>query len=90
MTETLSPDTLSAERLNPIQLINQLRALIDGDVSTRSRVIDGLLDLRNCLRSDDSALALIDGLLAEMPGLTTVPNPWWRDALSAIEVQLAI
>jgi hypothetical protein len=85
MTETLSPDTFRTA-----ELISQLRGLIDGDVSTRSRVIDGLLDLRNSFRADDMAVALVDRLLGDMPGLTTVPNAWWRESLAAIEAQLAL
>jgi hypothetical protein len=83
-------ETLSAETLLSAHLITELRAQIDGDVSTRSRVIDGLLDLRNAVRGNDAALALVDQLLADLPGLTTVPNGWWRDALGAVEAQLHV
>jgi hypothetical protein len=67
----------------PREIIAELTALVDGEVTTRSRVIDGLLDLRN---ASDAEMFIdrIDEILADLPGLTTVPNPWWLECLAEL------
>ena len=68
---------------SPAQLISDLVAAVDGELSSRSRVVDGLLDLRNA--SDEPHFtSRIDDLLAGIPGLTTVPNGWWLDRLEEL------
>ena len=66
--------------------IRTLRDAIDGDVCSRSRVMDALLDLR--LESDGRVdiVELIDTSLAGLPGKTMVPAEWWREQLDMLEL----
>lgn len=66
------------------QLIHGLLEDVDGELSSRSRVIDGLLDLRNAAPADGELMARIDELLHGVPGVTTVPNRWWLDRLEEL------
>lgn len=61
---------------------------VDGEVSTRSRVIDGLLDLRLGAADRPDVIGVIDAALVEMPGITTVPNPWWLDTLEQLRASV--
>ncbi len=65
-------------------VISDLLAAVDGELSSRSRVIDGLLDLRNAGPADGDLVARVDELLVSVPGLTTVPNGWWLDRLEEL------
>jgi hypothetical protein len=67
----------------PNEIIIELTGLVDGELTSRSRVVDGLLDLRNA-SSSDAFQARIDELLAGIPGLNTVPNGWWLDRLTEL------
>ena len=78
MTSTI--ETTSAARRIIAELLDQ----VDGDLSTRSRVIDGLLDLRNSAAAASDLQMRIDDLLAGVPGVTTVPNGWWLDRLEEL------
>lgn len=78
MTSTI--ETTAATRALIFSLLDD----VDGELSSRSRVVDGLLDLRN-VAGDGSALqGRIDELLAGVPGVTTVPNGWWLDRLEEL------
>ena len=66
------------------ELINELLAAVDGELSSRSRVIDGLLDLRNAADQGSGLQLRVDELLGSVPGLTTVPNGWWLDRLEEL------
>jgi len=61
-------------------LIDHLLDALDGELSGRSRVIDGLLDLRQASERAD-VIARIDEILADVPGVTTVANQWWMATL---------
>lgn len=80
MTETLetTPDIVG--------LINTLLGDVDGQLSSRSRVVDGLLDLRLLAAEASPLQARVDELLADIPGLTTVPNGWWLDRLEELRL----
>jgi len=78
MTSTI--ESTSAGR----QLIIALLDAIDGELSSRSRVVDGLLDLRNVAPAGSELEARVDELLMGVPGLTTVPNGWWLDRLEEL------
>lgn len=65
-------------------VISELLAAVDGELSSRSRVIDGLLDLRNAGPAESDLVARVDELLVGVPGLTTVPNGWWLDRLEEL------
>ncbi len=80
MTETLetTPDIVG--------LINTLLDEVDGQLSSRSRVVDGLLDLRLLAAEASPLRGRVDELLADIPGLTTVPNGWWLDRLEELRL----
>ena len=60
------------------ELVDRLLDAIDGELTSRSRVVDGLLDLR--LAAAD--LPEVDDCLATLPGNTTVTNLWWMETLA--------
>lgn len=66
-------------------LIQQFRSGINGQLSDKKRVIDHLLDLRLAAAEHPPVVAEVDRLLADVPGLTTVENTWWTEALDGIE-----
>ena len=66
--------------------IQKLRDTLDGVVCSRSRVIDGLLDLRLEAAGRSDMIELLDIALAEVPGQTTVPTDWWREQLDMLEL----
>lgn len=66
-------------------LITDMRTSVHGELSSRNQIVDHLLDLRLICRDNPTTLAVIDRLLGELPGRTTVPNAWWLEALLEIE-----
>jgi hypothetical protein len=66
--------------------IRALRDTVDGVVCSRSRVIDGLLDLRLVADGRSDIIELLDTALTGLPGRTTVPADWWREQLDMIEL----
>ena len=78
MTSTI--ESTSAGREHIVELI----AAVEGELSSRSRVFDGLLDLRNEAPEGSALQARVDELLSGVPGLTTVPNGWWLDRLEEL------
>lgn len=67
------------------ELVVDMRASVHGELTSRNHVVDHLLDLRLAGRDNPATLAVIDRLLGELPGRTTVPNAWWLEALVEIE-----
>ncbi|MEM7142226.1 MAG: hypothetical protein AAF548_14475 [Actinomycetota bacterium] len=67
-------------------IIRDLREAIDGDVLSRSRVIDALLDLRLDATSRPDVVDLVDKALADAPGKTMVHADWWREQLDMLEM----
>jgi hypothetical protein len=67
-------------------IIQRLRADAVGDVCSRSRVMDGLLDLRLGAAGLPQLVELIDSALADLPGRTMVPADWWRERLDIFEL----
>lgn len=80
MTSTIEKTPASRE------LIIAMLEAVDGELSSRSRVIDGLLDLRNSTVEGTELQARVDELLSGVPGLTTVPNGWWVDRLEELRI----
>ncbi len=78
MTPTI--ESTSAAR----QIIFALLEQVDGELTSRSRVIDGLLDLRNEAVEGSDLQFRVDELLTGVPGVTTVPNGWWLDRLEEL------
>jgi hypothetical protein len=66
--------------------IKKLRDGLDGDVCSRSRVVDGLLDVRLEAGERHDVIAMVDAALAELPGRNLVPVPWWREQLDMFEM----
>jgi len=67
-------------------LISVLLEAVDGELSSRSRVTDGLLDLRNASSAASDLQLRVDELLKGIPGVTTVPNGWWVDRLEELRL----
>jgi len=67
-------------------IIRELRDSIEGDVCSRSRVIDALLDLRLDAADRRDVVDLVDQSLAVVPGKNMVPAQWWRDQLDLFEM----
>lgn len=66
-------------------IISQLRQAIDGEVCSRSRVVDALLDLRLDAAGRADVIGMVDQALAGVPGKNMVPAAWWRDQLDMLE-----
>ncbi|MXW41957.1 MAG: hypothetical protein F4138_07500 [Acidimicrobiia bacterium] len=64
------------------ELVDRLLDAIDGELTSRSRVVDGLLDLRLAAAELPEVLIQVDEHLAALPGNTTVANGWWMEALA--------
>ena len=67
-------------------IIAALRDAIDGEVCSRSRVMDALLDLRLGATERPDVIALVDQALGELPGRTMVEADWWRERLDGFEM----
>lgn len=67
-------------------LIQQFRKRINGELSDKNRVTDQLLDIRLAAADRTEIVEIVDRLLVERPGLTTVTNTWWTDALDELEL----
>ena len=64
------------------ELVDRLLDNIDGELTSRSRVVDGLLDLRLAAAELPDVVARVDDCLATLPGNTTVANRWWMETLA--------
>ena len=67
-------------------LIRAHRHAIDGEVCSRSRVVDALLDLRLEAGFRHDLIEIVDAALSDLPGKTMVPAAWWRDRLDTLEL----
>jgi len=59
---------------------------LDGELTSHSRVIDGLLDLRSASGDDVKLVAVIDESLKNIPGRTTVSTEWWMTQLTTFRL----
>jgi len=66
--------------------IREMRNTVDGDVCSRSRVMDALLDLRNEASQRTDIVDLVDTALGGLPGKTMVPASWWIEQLDMFEL----
>lgn len=66
--------------------IRDLRADAAGEVCSRSRVVDALLDLRLDAAGRPDVVEMVDQALSGVPGKTMVPAEWWRDQLDMLEM----
>ena len=69
--------------------IDRLLDQVDGELTSKSRVIDALLDLRLAASELPDTVACIDAALADVPGRTTVSNSWWLGQLEALRAACA-
>jgi len=65
-------------------LIPQLLEEWSGALISRSRVVDGLLDLRSAASSDIDILVVVDKALASIPGVNLIEAQWAIDVLANI------
>lgn len=61
------------------------RSSISGDFSSTSRIVDTLLDLRQLAETESETAALVDSILAAIPGRSVVTNEWWTAQLDELE-----
>jgi len=66
--------------------IREMRDTVDGDVCSRSRVMDALLDLRIEAAHRSDVIDLVDAALGGLPGKTMVPSSWWIEQLDMFEL----
>ncbi len=66
--------------------IQELREAVDGDVLSRARVVDTLLDLRLDANGRSDIVGMVDAALADVPGKTMVAAAWWRAQLDVFEL----
>lgn len=65
--------------------IDRVLESLDGELTSHSRVIDALLDLRSA--SDDVRLvAVIDESLRSVPGRNAVSTDWWKTQLKSFRL----
>ncbi len=65
--------------------IDRMIESLDGELTSHSRVVDALLDLRSV--SDDIRLvAVIDESLKNIPGRSTVTTEWWKTQLTTFRL----
>jgi len=62
--------------------IDRLLDAIDGELMSRSRVEDGLLDLRLAAGAMPTFVGAVDHALGDIPGRSTVTNDWWMTTLA--------
>ena len=67
-----------------LNLIAELQSADHGQIIDRGRIIDHLLDLRLAAEGDTHTTAVIDHLLGNTPGKSTVETSWWRQTLAEI------
>ncbi len=66
--------------------IRDMRKDVSGEVCSRSRVMDALLDLRIEANGRSDVTELVDAALADLPGKTMVPADWYRERLDILEL----
>ena len=66
--------------------IERMIDALDGELTSHSRVIDGLLDLRSASGDDVKLVAVIDESLKNIPGRTTVSTEWWKTQLTTFRL----
>ena len=66
--------------------IDRMIEAIDGELTSHSRVVDALLDLRSASGDDIKLVAVIDESLKNIPGRTTVTSEWWKTQLTTFRL----
>lgn len=66
--------------------IDRMMEALDGELTSHSRVVDGLLDLRSASGDDIKLIAVIDESLKNIPGRNTVETEWWKTQLTTFRL----
>jgi hypothetical protein len=66
--------------------IDRMMESLDGELTSHSRVVDGLLDLRSASGDDVKLIAVIDESLKNIPGRTAVATEWWKTQLTTFRL----
>jgi hypothetical protein len=66
--------------------IDRMMEALDGELTSHSRVVDGLLDLRSASGDDVKLVAVIDESLKNIPGRTAVATEWWKTQLTTFRL----
>jgi hypothetical protein len=67
-----------------INLIEEFKSNIGGQLVDRGRVVDQLLDLRLAAHDQPQLTSFIDQLLGSLPGRTVVEAAWWAETLDRL------
>ena len=67
--------------------IDRLLEGLDGELTSHSRVVDALLDLRSAA-DDVRLIAVIDESLRNIPGRSTVTTDWWKTQLTTFRLMV--
>lgn len=68
--------------------IDRLIEDLDGELTSHTRVVDALLDLRSVSGGDVKLIAVIDESLKNIPGRTTVETEWWKTQLATFRLMV--
>ncbi len=85
LTMTISTAPMASDLESAQALIDSWMAQLSSGLMSRRIVVDQLLDLRNLLNHERGALATIDDLLANVPGITVVEADWWNEELLRLQ-----
>ena len=66
--------------------IDRMIESIDGELTSHSRVVDALLDLRSASGDDVKLIAVIEESLKNIPGRSTVTSEWWKTQLTTFRL----
>ncbi len=66
--------------------IDRMLESLDGELTSHTRVVDGLLDLRSASGDDVKLIAVIDESLKNIPGRTAVTTEWWKTQLASFRL----
>jgi hypothetical protein len=66
--------------------IDRMLESLDGALTSHSRVIDGLLDLRSASGDDVKLVAVIEESLKNIPGRSAVETEWWKNQLTTFRL----
>lgn len=67
-----------------VNLIEEFKSSISGQLVDRGRVVDQLLDLRLVAHDQPHLTALLDEVLTGLPGRNVVEAAWWSETLDRL------
>ncbi len=69
-----------------VNLIEEFKSGISGQLVDRGRVVDQLLDLRLEAHDQPRVTELVDEVLSNLPGRTVVEAAWWLETLDRLSM----